>query len=271
MLMNPFFRSLLFLTVFFLSGFFPYKGLRAERSLEKIPWKWNHFQPALGFAFFSNLSERGATFYESYQVYPVFTLELFHPNLKVYMPNIFYRHRWNEYVLFRGGINSVQVEVPYETNEEKKDYQRKDTFEAVGFVELGLPRYGEWTFRLNQDLSEHNGMSIENRLRWIFYNLNLPGEDSELQFALSYTLGVGNKDHNTYFYGKNANEDFGISHHAMGFSISNSEDHLYPIFELRYYEVLEDKNRAASIAKDKRSGIFVQLFFVFNFNLFGSN
>ena len=194
----------------------------------------------------------------------MFTLELFHPNLKIYAPNVFYRHRWNDYVLFRGGLNSVQVEVPYETNAKKKDYQRKDSFEAVGFVELGLPRHGELTLQLNQDLSEHNGMSTKSHLRWIFYNLPLHGEDSELQFALSYALGAGNKEHNTYFYGEGADEDFSINNQAIGFSISNSEDHLYPIFEVRYYEVLGDKNRVASIAKDKLQGIYVQFFFVLN-------
>ena len=225
-------------------------------------WSWSYIQPAVGLAFFSNISERGATFYEGYQLYPVFTLELFHPNLKIYAPNIFYRHRWNDYILFRGGLNSVQIETPYTTNKKKKDYQRKDSFEAIGSVELGIPRHGEFTFRISQDISEHNGIATEGHLRWIFYNL--PIQDSDLQFALNYALGAGAKEHNIYFYGEGAEESFSQNHHSLSFSVSNSEDHLYPIFEVRYYEVLGDKNRRASIAKDKTHGIHVQLFFVFN-------
>ena len=230
-------------------------------------FSWSYFKLSAGAEYFSNLSKRGATFYESFQVIPVFAITLFHPDFQIVGTSLNYKYRFDDNFLWRTrfNINSTGDSPLYITGGEQKTArnERQSTHEWDNYLEAGIPGYGELTLQVSKDFSGHNGVYLDLKARAIIFNFKV----GKLTYhpAVFGSIGVGDLKHNSYFYGLGA-DSFGANNYTAGISIAADPniDHFYPVFEAKYYKLLGNGNRNAPLVVSKQDGFRVILLMAFN-------
>ena len=224
-------------------------------------WSWKHYKLSVGAEYLSNLTKRGATLYDAYQVIPIFAIELLHPNLEIIGSSINYQYRLNDHLLYRTrlALGATGDQPLYETTLAAPT-PRDSTNEFDTFLELGWPGWGEITLQHSQDLKAHNGFYTEVQVRAVLPGFTVKNRFFEPGIFASY--GGGDEEHNEYLYGSGAGK-LGATNYSVGLSISSPPeiDHFFPVFKFTYYELIGAANRNASLVRDKTSGIQVLALF----------
>lgn len=225
-------------------------------------WHWRYSKGAIGAEYFSNLSRYGATFYDSFQVVPVWSLALFNPNFEIVgtSPRIKWHLHKNVLVRSHFALGGPGDKPLYETGTAiSPSSDRESTMSWAQFIELGDKQIGEISLQWEQDLKEHHGAYFELAGRWVLYNL--PYKRYQLQPALFATLGAGSADFNQYIYGVGAADELQFNNYSVGLQLNAPPafDHLYPLLRLQYYSVIGGQNRRASLVATQVDGFQAML------------
>jgi hypothetical protein len=255
-------RVLLFLSFINCSySFAEKKTTKAEKSDQ---WSLKYYKLILGAEYLSNLSKRGATFYSSYQAFPIFSLQFFSPQLSLTGPTLYYKKQVNPYFLYRSAFKfSATGDKPfYKTGKKLTDRNKRDTTQEIDQIfEFSIPQVkGELTLTVSKDVNAHSGWYFESKIRvspWQFEFKKL-----DFQPAFFALIGASDKKHNDYLYGKNA-DDFSVSHYSYGINLSAPPrvDHFFPILKIERYGIWGNKNKNASLIYNKTTGWQVLLLF----------
>jgi len=176
------------------------------------------FNLSLGAEYLSNLSKRGMTLYDSFQVIPIYALDLGSNDFVIVGSGAYYRNDLTDQIRYRSIINfNPTGDKPlYETNGVKADTPRPVTYEWDNVIEFEVPGRGEASVALSQDLNAHKGRYIQTGMRLISYRPSWWAQ--KLEPAVFGTIGGGTEAHNRYLYGAGA--ESGLSHYEYGFSLS---------------------------------------------------
>jgi len=231
-------------------------------------WKYNYFKFSIGAEYLSNLNKRGATFYDSYQVIPIFSIDLFSKDLFIVGTSLNYRHKINNYLLYRAklNINATGDKPLYKTGLEiNKLDQKAKTNEIDNILEIRSKKQGEISLLISKDLQAHNGSYLELKIRKIAFNQKVG--KLNFQTALFTSIGAGTKAHNKYLYGEGSSA-FSLTNYSYGLSISAPPaiDYIYPVLNIKRYGILGSKNKNASLVRDNNSNW--QIIALFAFNIF---
>jgi hypothetical protein len=212
------------------------------------------FAVALGAEYLSQLERRGIIVYKGYQVFPIYSVDLFNPDLQLVGSSLNYRWRLDSQALTlrtRLSIDSTNDSPLYETKEKKTDrIRRTSTSEVEGFLEWRALSYMELSASISQDIGAHGGTHGEVGTRLILGNFVQREErGAMIQPALFGTLGLATKRHNEYLYGNGAEK--GLSHYTFGFSVSSPAviDTFYPVLKISRFGLLGNKNRSAAFVR----------------------
>ncbi len=235
----------------------------------KLDWNWRYVKVAVGAEYFSNLSGYGATFYDSFQVVPIVAVDLFHPNLQLIGTSPRFQWPVGDSLLFRSHINlGTPGDSPlYTTGEETTNRNERDAGVSFSqFVEIGKPEYGEFRIEYEQFVGGSQGSYFDFRLRVPVHNFYW--KSTILQPSLFASFGVGSADFNSYIYGDGAANDFSVNNFSVGveLTIPSHIDHFYPALRMKYYEVLGDNNRNASLVSGDSNGF--QIIAIVAFEIF---
>ncbi len=229
------------------------------------PWRWDYFKIALGGKFQSSLQKRGAIFYRSWQLTPIWAIDLFHPSLQIVGSTLLFSHHLTDWLRYRSrfALSATGDRPLYLTGGmgEGPQNQRKGTMELDQFLELRDPLRGELRFQVSQDLSAHGGTHLEAKLRAVVANIEWKPE-LILQPALTAALGLGSQSHNEYLYGSGAGE-FGANHASFGLSLAMPPaiDYFFPVLEIERTMILGNENKNASLVQGRTSGYQVTFLF----------
>lgn len=223
---------------------------------------------AAGAKFRSNLQQRGATLYDSWQLTPVIYFGFFENRLQFLLNSLEYADWvYARTLRARGKIASVSDEPAYETGAEAKGLRnsRPSSWEATGTLEFFVADAGQIDFKMQKDLKSHSGFSAE-----IMPRVNLPlGGSVEngrrlLQPQIFASLLWGDSRHNDYWYGTGPGHS-GLSAWSAGLLITSPAriDPAYPILQLQYYELIGDSIRDGRLVTDKTSGVHLNLTIAF--------
>lgn len=218
------------------------------------------FAVALGAEYISLLERRGMIVYEGYQLFPIYSVDLFNPDFQLVGSTLNYRWRSEDRRLtFRSRLNldSTNDSPLYETSEKEKDrIRRSTTSEIEGHVEWYAFQQLELSGNIGQDIGAHGGTHAEITTRVIVGNFwRKENGGAMIQPAFFGTLGGATESHNRYLYGTGA--EGGLSHYAYGFSISSPAviDTFYPVLKITRFGLLGDSNRSASLVRsDEKEG-----------------
>jgi hypothetical protein len=220
-------------------------------------WHLDHFKFALGAEYLSNLQKRGATLYDSYQVIPIYSAEIFSKNLVAVGTSLNFKHQLSNRMLYRAilNLNATGDEPLYETGEEfDKQIARDKTTEVDQRFEYGLPMYGEVYLHYSKDVAAHWGSYTELGLRAVLVTIET--QKLNWQASLTATVGGGNKFHNRYLYGANAR--YGSTNYSLGVSLAAPPaiDHYFPVVEVKHYKLAGAAKNGVLVA-DKQEGVQV--------------
>ena len=218
---------------------------------------------AAGAEYLSNLSKRGATFYDSYQAFPIFAIQLWSPNLLIVNSTLHYKLDITDHLRYRSilNVNATGDEPLYETGPEvDKAALRDTTHEWDHVLEFRRDRVGELSLTWSKDLKAHHGFHVELGARVVLWNQ--PLGKLTFQPALTAAYGVGSVAHNRYLYGAGVSSETTPTHTRVGFSISAPPniDPYFPVIQVTHYR-LTGKNRDGQRVGDKTEGLQVLALF----------
>jgi len=223
-------------------------GLAQEGSFSS-----KNFKVAIGGEYLSLLAKRGVVTYGSYQIIPIYAVDVFHPDLQIVGSSLNYKMAWDgdKYLVrFRYSHNAAGDRPLYETAEkETQRVRRTRTAEVESFFEYTLLPWAELHFSVSQDISVHRGTHGSFGTRLILGNYWMKGERPMIQPAIFLEGGLASKSHNQYFYGEGARG--GLSNYSVGFSVSSPAviDRFYPVLRVSRAGILGKENRSASFIR----------------------
>ncbi len=245
------------LLLFFLSCLFYYEIALSQIHTSKevdAEWRLTHIKLSIGVEYLSNLSQRGATFYDAPQIFPIFALEIFSPQLQLLGSSLFYRTRLRPNLVYRSQLNTIKDRVVYKTRVPLTDRNKREkTMEFSQIIDWEIPNHGEIRFSAAQDIKAHGGIYLSTQLRLVPMSLKIYSKTIEP--ALFITIGAGSKAHNQYLYGRGA-EEFSFTDYSIGFSLSlpPTIDPFFPFLKIQHYGVLGTKNKNASLVRGEPRG-----------------
>jgi len=212
---------------------------------------------AIGLQSDSLLHKRGIVTYGSYQVFPIFSITLFNPDLSLAGSAIYYKYRLlGKKIILRTRLNigSTPDRPLYYTDEEEDERVRRDeTSELDFFLEYQNEDNYYVRFQSSTDVAENNGQYFELYGHIPLYNFS-KGKRSEslIQLGAFVSVGYGDLKHNEYLYGVDAS-DWSINNAEYGFSISSPKalEMFWPTLKFSRFQILNDDNRSASFVKEK--------------------
>lgn len=221
------------------------------------------FSVAIGAQGNSLLYKRGIITHKGYQVFPIYAVSLFNPNLLLAGSALYYKLNLGEKFSVRTRLNfdATNDEPLYYTNEDEEDRVRRDkTNELDFFLQYDFTHSSYIRFQSSKDLVAHKGSYYELKIR---YDLLDQGEKRLVQPGLFISAGYGDKDHNTYLYGIGANKD-SVNNIEYGFSITSPRaiDNFWPTLKITKFEILGDENRSGSFVQE-REGFSVEALMAF--------
>jgi len=234
--------------------FITFLGFAVSSTANASFFSKENFAVALGAEYVSLLERRGIIVYNGYQIFPIYSIDLFNPDLQLVGSSLNYRWRTSDQALTvrtRFNFDSTNDSPLYETAEKKTNRIRRTmTSEVEGFLEWRALSHLELTTNISQDIGAHGGTHGEVGARVILGNfLQRENRAAMIQPALFGIFGVATKNHNKYLYGVGA--EGGLSHYAYGFSISSPAviDTFYPVLKITRFGLLGDKNRSAAYVR----------------------
>jgi outer membrane scaffolding protein for murein synthesis (MipA/OmpV family) len=231
----------------------------------------NELSGALGGQYMSLIERRGIIVYDGYQAFPIYSVNLWNPNLQLVGSTLNYRWSLLEDTLVlraRANFDATNDEPLYETDEKEEDrIRRKTTNEVEGFVEWRAAKLLELNANISQDVGAHGGTHAEIGTRIILGEYIKKNKSYMIQPALFASIGAASKDYNEYLYGSGAVS--GVSHYSAGFSISTPAviDYFYPVFKATWFGLIDSENRNASYVRKNEKDSF-QILALFAFKVF---
>lgn len=226
------------------------------------------FAGALGGQYVSLLERRGIIVYDGYQAFPIFSVNLWNPNLQLVGSTLNYRWSISEDTLVlrtRINFDATNDKPLYETDEKEEGrVRRKTTNEVEGFVEWRAHKLLELNANVSQDVTAHGGIHAEVGTRIILGEYVKKNKSYLIQPALFGSLGAATKDYNEYMYGAGAQG--GISHYSAGFSVSAPAviDYFYPVLKATWFGLIDSANRNATyVQKDEKESFQILALFAF--------
>lgn len=214
-----------------------------------------HLEIAAGIQANSLLYKRGIITYEGYQLTPILSVKLFHPDLLFAGSSLYYKHAlFSDKLFFRSRLNfnSTQDKPLYYTSEDEEDRVRRNSTNEIDFyLEYDGNEKGFLRFQYSQDLSEHKGQYLEMRGNLALGNFVKKAKGYLIQPGLFTAVGYGDKRHNEYFYGDGPNSSLNNIEYGILINSPGVIDIFWPTFKLTRFEILGEKNREASYVQEK--------------------
>lgn len=217
---------------------------RAEFSKDK-------FAVAVGAEYLSQLDRRGVVTYGSYQLIPIFAVDLFHPSLQLVGSTLNWRDQISESVLYRIRLNldaANDTPLYYTGEKEESRVRRKVSSELEFFAEVTPVSFIETTLNAGTGLGGYSGLFAEGSLRLKLGRYFERGKGFLAEPAITASVGGGSNEHNLYYYGPGSAP--GLSYATVGISVASPGiiDHFYPWFKV-YRSTLLGANRDAQYVK----------------------
>jgi hypothetical protein len=209
------------------------------------------FTVAVGAEYLSQLDRRGVVTYGSYQVIPIYAIDLFHPSLQLIGSTLNWRQQISDSALYRLRLNfDAANDLPlYYTGENESSRVRRTTAsEFETFVEYNPVSFIETTLNVGSGFGGYSGLFGESSIRLKLGKYFERGKGSLVEPALTASVGGGSDEHNRYYYGTGSQA--GLSYATFGFSIASPGiiDHFYPWLKV-YRSTLLGANRDAAYIK----------------------
>ncbi|MCB0356875.1 MAG: hypothetical protein KDD40_07705 [Bdellovibrionales bacterium] len=237
-------------------------------SLQATAFSKKDFQFAVGGQYQSILQKRGIVTYKGYQVLPIYSIQLWNPNLLVAGSSLYYTHILvNPKHRFRLRLNldsTLDRPLYYTSEKENERIRREETSEFDIFYEWRRSNDDHIRLQFSQDLVAHNGFYTELYFHKKLFNLLMAKNNKALlQPGVFAALGGGNKNHNEYLYGVGASH-YSLTNLQYGFAVTSPSaiDVFWPTFKITRFELLGEENRRASYVRE-REGWQVELLFAF--------
>lgn len=246
-LLQRFFLQRFFLPVFttfpiFIGGDF---AIASNRNQE---FSRENFAVAVGAEYVSQVDRRGVITYGSYQAFPIFSVDLFHPDLQLVGSTLNWKSQIGDSMLYRLRLNAdAPNDTPLYVTGEKLDdrVRRPSASEAEVFLELNPTSWLEATFNYGIGFGGYQGSFGELSLRLKIGQFLERPRGHLLEPALFATLGGGSTTHNEFYYGAAATAGLSFSTVGISFVSPGIVDHFYPWLKI-YRSALVGDNRTAS-------------------------
>lgn len=217
---------------------------------------------------YSSLSQRrGVVFYRDFQIDPVLSASFFDDRLEFLGESLGYRDFiYSNIVRLRTQVLSVSDNPRFPSKAAYKSGMpdRPNTYEWSNSLEIFIPGYdfsssqnhiAEFDLKFAKDISQHHGHYFEilGKIKLWARHSSLLKQIIEPNFVFS--VGVGDKAHNHYFYGRN-DEAHGINNISYGFWLAfpDESDRYFPIVQLMRFSVTGD-HKNAEYAEGRNEGI----------------
>jgi hypothetical protein len=235
---------------------FTFAGAKqASASEARHTFSKENFGVAVGAEYVSQLDRRGVITYGSFQAFPIFSIDLFHPDLQLVGATLNWKAKTGESVLYRFRLNAdASNDSPlYETAEKLNDRVRRPSAgEAEAYLELNPFSWLEATFNYGIGFGGYSGSFGELSFRLKFGQFFERPRGHLLEPALFASIGGGTMGHNEYFYGAGATSGLSYSTVGISFVSPGIVDHFYPWLKIYRSNLISDSRNASYVRPDER-------------------
>ncbi len=225
-----------------------------------------HFGIAAGLQASSLLYKRGIITYKGYQVFPIYSVQLFNPNLLIAGSAIYLKTPLigeNFFIRTRLNFGATPDKPLYETDEDEDERVERDTTNELDiYVEKHYANGSFLRGQISKDLKAHNGYYYEMFARVSLINFDKVSEPALLNVGLFASAGYGDEKHNEYLYGIGANKS-GLNNLEYGLSITSPRaiDSFWPTLKISTFQILGD-NKEGSFVRET-TGTSIEALFAF--------
>ena len=217
---------------------------------------------------YSSLKEyRGVIVYHDFQLAPVISFNFISDDIEFLGDSIGYKKfLYEDSLLFRTMLVDINVHplFPNNPNAIPNNQNRNNSIQWSNRLEYYYPTYhgsylGELDFEFDKDTFSHHGyfLALESKLKIFSYQNFEPN--------LFFSIGAGDRDNNTYYYGHNAH-NFGLTNLEAGIDILLPAyvDRKYSLANIHYFKILGTQNQNASYAIRNNEGIIFTMNYTYN-------
>ena len=214
------------------------------------------FSAAVGIQAKSLLHKRGIVTYGSHQIVPIYSLQLYYPELLLAGSAIYYKLSMSDETLLRARINfnATEDDPLYSTQESKHErVKRRETTEFDLFIEKYFKDDSFLRTQFSRDLNAHEGYYFEFFGRLSLVDLMTPTESKPLvDVGIFSSVGYGSSAHNQYLYGQGADGD-SWNNIEYGISVTSPKviDSFWPTFQLSEFQILGDNKNGSYLRETK--------------------
>lgn len=227
----------------------------------------------LGARFSSILQRRGVVLYGDYQIDPIISAYFLDDKLEFFGDALSYRDFFLNSSSIRYRITASSISdnpiFPSHSSIKSNYVDRENTYEISAGLEFFLASYdkdywGEFDLSFSKDMKAHKGYYITAQSKIKISEIEMFHKKIEPHAVLR--IGLGDENHNRYFYGPTANAD-GLNNWAYGIMLEFPEDadRLVPVIQLMRFETLGADRKNASYAKDHDEGFLFSAIATANF------
>lgn len=213
------------------------------------------FAVAIGAEYISQLDRRGVITYGSYQAFPIYSVDLFHPDLQLVGSTLNWKSAIGESALYRLRLNpdAANDSPLYETGEKLEDrVRRASASEVEAFLELNPTSWLETSFNLGTGFGGYTGTYGEVSIRVKLGRFFERARGHLLEPSLTASVGGGASGHNEYYYGSGAATGLSYSTVGVSFVSPGIVDHFYPWFKIYRSSLIGDSRNASYVRLDER-------------------
>lgn len=214
---------------------------------------FSELEVSIGLEGISSIQKRGATFYDSYQVFPLLAIKLFNPQLQIVGSSLYAHLKLTDNLRVFSILNPQISNQPlYETGG-KEPNEEKTAAEWDHMLEYKQGK-NLVSLLVSKGFKGHFGSHLELRYRYNLVDFIL--KSFSAQASAEFKLGLGSALHNQFYYGDNANES-GLNYYSLGIVLTGEPrvDRLFPLIEGHYNRILGD-NRQGVDVKSKRQNFY---------------
>lgn len=236
-------------------------------SAQSYAFNTKDFSIALGAQYSSLLKKRGIITYGSHQIIPIFSVQLFDPNLLLAGSALYYKIPISGDSFFlrtRLNFNSTNDEPLYETDEDEDERISRDaTSEFDLFIEKHFEDDSFLRLQISKDFVAHHGSYGELYGRLSIIDV-VGAKKPLLDLGVFSSIGYGSKEHNEYLYGTRTDiEDSSLNNFEYGITLTSPKviDSFWPTLSISSFQIL-GKNSEGSLVKE-RNGAQIELLLAF--------
>lgn len=225
-----------------------------------------HFGAAVGAQASSLLYKRGIITYKGYQVFPIYSVQLFNPNLLIAGSAIYLKTQLGDENFFlrtRVNFGATPDRPLYETDEDEDErVERDQTNELDIYLEKHFENGSFARGQISKDLKAHNGYYYEMFARVSLVNMNKASDPALINIGLFASAGYGDEKHNEYLYGAGADKA-SLNNFEYGLSITSPKviDSFWPTLKISTFQILGD-NKEGSFVRET-TGTSIEALFAF--------